>query len=230
MNFTWDIVLNAKRHGTEEQDLFFRPAKECSPWYEQSFPILNETRAEGPEIEYNPQYRFDAMFHDLLREDFTESPAFQEYLFDAVSHFLIQVDLHHGLTKRAFYVRCLLREMENGGFGPSIATHLQAVDPDRRERLSSLALTQLQTGSSLLLFRKAVVLLFPDALLYQERYEPKQLLLFIADQKDERLEHHTQLIEELFLPISHRLRVFWEHHFGVIGVEATMHTDNIEIY
>ena len=175
-------------------------------------------------------YRFDAMFHDLLREDFTESPLFQEYLFDAVSHFLVQVDLHHGLTKRAFYVRCLMREMESGGFGPSIAAHLQAVDLDKRERLSSLALTQLQTGSSLLLFRKAAVLLFPDALLYQERYEPKQMLLFIADKKDERLEHHTQLIEELFLPISHRLRVFWEHHFGVIGVEATMHTDDIEIY
>ena len=40
----------------------------------------------------------------------------------------------------------------------------------------------------------------------------------------------TQLIEELFLSISHRLRVFWEHHFGVIGVDATMYTDNIEIY
>ena len=123
-----------------------------------------------------------------------------------------------------------MREMENGGFGPSIAAHLQAVDLDKRERLSSLALTQLQTGSSLLLFRKAAVLLFPDALLYQERYEPKQLLLFIADKKDERLEHYSQLIEELFLPISHRLRVFWEHHFGVIGVESTMHTDHIEIY
>ena len=230
MNFTWDIVLNAKRHGTDESELFFRPAKDRSPWYEQAFPILNETRAEGPEIEYNPLYRFDAMFHDLLREDLTESPLFQEYFFDAVSHFLVQVDLHHGLTKRAFYVRCLMREMESGGFGPSIAAHLQAVDLDKRERLSSLALTQLQTGSSLLLFRKAAVLLFPDALLYQERYEPKQLLLFIADKKDERLEHHTQLIEELFLPINHRLRVFWEHHFGVIRVEATMHTDDIEIY
>lgn len=230
MNFTWDIVLNTKRHGTAESELFFRPAKDCSPWYEQSFPVLNETAAEGPEIEYNPLYRFDAIFHDLLREDFTESPIFQDYLFDAVSHFLVQVDLRHGLTRRTFYVRCLMREMESGGFGPSIAAHLQAVEPDKRERLSSLALTQLQTGSSLLLFRKAAVLLFPDALLYQERYEPKQLLIFIADKKDERLEHQIQLIEELFLPISHRLRVFWEHHFGVIGVDATMHTDNIEIY
>lgn len=230
MNFTWDIVLNAKRHGTDETGLFFRPAKDRSPWYEQSFSVLNETKAEGPDIEYNPLYRFDAMFHDLLRKDFTESPVFQDYLFDAVSHLLVQVDLHHGLTKRAFYVRRLMLEMEQGGFGPSIAAHLQAVDPDKRERLSSLALTQLQTGSSLLLFRKAVVLLFPDALLYQERYDPKQILLFIADKKDERLEHHTRLVEELFLPISHRLRVFWEHHFGVIGVDATMHTDNIEIY
>ena len=48
MNFTWDIVLNAKRHGTDESELFFRPAKDRSPWYEQAFPILNETRAEGP--------------------------------------------------------------------------------------------------------------------------------------------------------------------------------------
>lgn len=230
MNFTWDIVLNAKRHGTNESELFFRPAKDRSPWYEQSFSILNETTAEGPEIEYNPLYRFDAMFHDLLREDFTDSPTFQGYLFDAVSHVLVQVDLHHGLTKRSFYVRCLMREMEHGGFGPSIAVHLQAIDQDKRERLSSLALTQLQIGASLLLFRKAVVLLFPDALLYQERYDPKQLLLFIADKKNEQLEHHTQLIEELFLPISHRLRVFWEHHFGVIGIDATMYTDNIEIY
>ena len=230
MNFTWDIVLNAKRHGTDESELFFRPAKECSPWYEQAFPVLNETRAEGPEIAYNPLYRFDAIFHNLLRTDFTESPTFQEYLFDAVSHFLVQTDLHHGLSKRAFHVRRLMQEMENGSFGPSVATHLQAVDMDKRERLSSLVLTQLQTGSSLRLFRKAVTLLFPEALLYRERYEPKQLLLFLADKKDDRLEHHTKLIEELFLPISHRLRVFWQHHFGVIGVDATMRADSIEIY
>ena len=143
MNFTWDIVLNAKRHGTDESELFFRPAKDRSPWYEQAFPILNETRAEGPEIEYNPLYRFDAMFHDMLREDFTESPIFQEYLFDAVSHFLVQVDLHHGLTKRAFYVRCLMREMENGGFGPSIAAHLQAVDLDKVSPLHNSEPTSL---------------------------------------------------------------------------------------
>ena len=92
MNFIWDIVLNAKSHGTEEEELFFRPAKESSPWYEQSFPILNEDRAEGPEIEYNPLYRFDALFHDLMREDLDESPEFQAQLFDAVSHLLVQTD------------------------------------------------------------------------------------------------------------------------------------------
>lgn len=159
MNFIWDIVLNAKRHGTSESQLFFRPAKDRSPWYEQAFPILNEAQAKGPEIEYNPLYRFDSMFQNLLREDFTDLPAVQEYIFDAISHFLVYTDLHHGLTKRAFYTRCLLREMEGGGYGPSVAAHLQAIYPDKRERLAALALTQMQTGSSLLLFRKATVLL-----------------------------------------------------------------------
>ena len=230
MNFIWDIVLNAKQNGSSEENLFFRPAKDRSPWYEQAFPILNETKAEGPEIEYNPLYRFDSMFHDLLREDFTDLPTVQTYLFDAVSHYLVYTDLHHGLTKREFYVRCLMREMEGGGFGASIAAHLQAVNPEKRERLAALALVQIQVGSSLLLFRKATVLLFPDALLYQERYDTKQLLLFVAHKKDERMEHYIHLIEDLFLPISHRLRVFWEHHFGVIGVDITMHADNMEIY
>lgn len=230
MNFIWDIVLNAKQNGSSEENLFFRPAKDRSPWYEQAFPMLNETKAEGPEIEYNPLYRFDSMFHDLLREDFTDDPTAQAYLFDAVSHYLVYLDLHHGLTKREFYVRRLMREMETGGFGPSIAAHLQAVNPEKRERLAELALVQIQTGSSLVLFRKAVVLLFPDALLYQERKDPKQLLLFVAHKKNERLEHHMKLIEEMFLPISHRLRMFWEYHFGIIGVDITMYADNIEIY
>lgn len=230
MNFIWDIVLNAKRYGTEEQELFFCPAQESSPWYEQSFSILNEDKAKGPEIEYNPLYRFDALFHYLLKKDLDESPEFRSYLFDAVSHFLVQTDLHHGLSKREYYIRRLLREMEEGEYGSEVAQCIQFVDPDKRERLTALALTQLQTGSNLLLFRKAVLVLFPNALLYQERTDPKQILLYVGIPKTEALEHGVQLIEALFLPVCFRLRTFWAHHFGVVGINAVMKLDQIEIY
>lgn len=230
MNFIWDIVLNAKSHGTEEEELFFRPAKESSPWYEQSFPILNEDRAEGPEIEYNPLYRFDALFHDLLREDLDESPEFQAQLFDAVSHLLVQTDLHHGLSKREYYIRRLLKELEEGEYGPAVAQHIHSIAPEKRERLAALVLTQLQTGSNLLLFRRAVLVLFPNALLYQERTDLKRILLYVGAPKTEMLEQSVQLIETLFLPVCFRLRTFWSHHFGVVGVDAVMKLDQIEIY
>ena len=230
MNFIWDIVLNAKSHGTEEEELFFRPAKESSPWYEQSFPILNEDRAEGPEIEYNPLYRFDALFHDLLREDLDESPEFQAQLFDAVSHLLVQTALHHGLSKREYYIRRLLKELEEGEYGPAVAQHIHSIAPEKRERLAALVLTQLQTGSNLLLFRRAVFVLFPNALLYQERTDLKRILLYVGAPKTEMLEQSVQLIETLFLPVCFRLRTFWSHHFGVVGVDAVMKLDQIEIY
>ena len=230
MNFIWDIVLNAERHGTEEKELFFRPAKESSPWYEQSFPVLNEDRAEGPEIEYNPLYRFDALFHDLLREDTDGSPEFQDRLFDAVSHLLVQTDLRHGLSKREYYIRRLLRELEEGGYGPAVARHIRSTAPEKRERLAALALTQLQTGSNLLLFRRAVLVLFPNALLYQERTDLKRILLYVGAPRTELLEQGVQLIEALFLPVCFRLRTFWSHHFGVVGVDAVMELDRIEIY
>lgn len=230
MNFIWDIVLNAQKNGVSEQDLYFRPARECSPWYEQSFPALNESRAEGPEIFYNPLYRFDALFHSLLRDDFDESPEVQAHLFDAVSHFLVYTDLHHGLSKREYYTRRLLREMEEDGFGPSVSGYIREVEPEKRERLASLALTQFQTGSHLLLFRKATLVLLPDALLYQERPDPKRILLYVGQPRTDALEQGVRLIEALFLPIHFQLRVFWEHHFGVIGLDSVMKLDATEIY
>lgn len=230
MNFIWDIVLRAKKSDLTEQKLFFHPAQECSPWYEQSFPVLNEDTVEGPEIEYNPLYRFDALFHDLLREEFDELPEFRKYLFDAVSHLLVQIDLHHGLTKRDFYIQRLLCELESGRYGPSVAEHIRSIQKEKRNRLAALALTQIQTGSNLLLFRKAVLVLFPEAMLYQERYDAKKILLYVGMAKTEELEQSIQFIEEVFLPVSFHLRTFWEYHFGVVGVDAVMKIDQIEIY
>lgn len=229
MNYIWDIVLNARQNGLDESELFFRPAQECSPWYEQSFSVLNETQP-GTEIEYNPLYRFDRIFGELLRPDPEGSEEFREKLFDLVTHILVQTDLRHGLSKREYYARRMQTELETGAFGAFVAERMGSVPADKRQRLASLALTQLQTGSSLLLFRKAVKLLFPDALLYQERPTPKRLMLYVGQAKNDAREACAQLIEALFLPIDFELRVFWEHHFGVIGVDSVMALDQIELY
>ena len=53
MNYIWEILLRARANGVQDETLFFAQAKECSPWYEQSFPCLNEDRVTGPVVEIN---------------------------------------------------------------------------------------------------------------------------------------------------------------------------------
>ena len=42
MNFIWDIALRAKESGIKEEDLFFEQAEDYSPYYEQSFSVINQ--------------------------------------------------------------------------------------------------------------------------------------------------------------------------------------------
>lgn len=230
MNLIWDILLRARRGGKNDSDLFFRQAEWCSPWYEQSFVCLNQSEVEEDIVEINALYRFADIFQAFLHEDITDFPEFQSHLFDAAIHLLAEIDLHHGLSKREFYIRKLTLEILEGAFGPSAAEHFGAVPADRQDRMAALVLSQLQTGASLVIFRKAVLVQFPDAMIYQVRADPKQILLYVGVAESKRLGLSAAFLQEMFLPVSYRLRIFWAHHFGVIGVDATMHMDGIEIY
>ena len=66
MNYIWEILLRARAQGLSDNELFFAQAEDCSPWYEQSFPCLNEDTVTGPVVEINSLYRFSEIFQDLL--------------------------------------------------------------------------------------------------------------------------------------------------------------------
>lgn len=230
MNFTWDIILNAEKNGIPEKKLFFRQAKSCSPCYEQSFPCLNQSKVEDKTVEINSLFRFAPIFQEILRKDQEDFPEFREYLLDIIIHFLSNMDLRHGLSKREFYIRKLSNEILSGGFGENAAECYQSIPADFRNRLATLVLTQFQTGSSLLLFRKSVRILFPEALFYQLKAEARQTLLYIGRPRTQQRENALKFAVEMFLPVNCRIRVFWGFHFGVVGVGETMRVDEIAIY
>ena len=58
MNFIWDIALRAKESGIKEEDLFFEQAEDYSPYYEQSFSVINQDVVRKKRIEINALYRF----------------------------------------------------------------------------------------------------------------------------------------------------------------------------
>ena len=230
MNFLWDIALNAQRQGRKEEELFFKQAKEFSPFYEQSFSSINETEVTHGEIELNLLLRFATIFQELLAVEDKEYPQFDDYLTDAALHTILYTDLRHGLSKRDTYIRKIRQELEEGIFGRETAEIFKGIPTGKRNRLATLVLTQLQTGSSLMTFRRSMLVLFPDAIIYQVRADRKKLLLYLKENRTESDERMLQFVQNMFLPVSYDLRVFWKYHFGIIGVDAAMKIDEIAIY
>lgn len=230
MNFLWDIALRAKQQGISEMELFFCQAKEYSPFYEQSFPCLNESRIQSDIIELNLLYRFADIFQELLAVEEEETAQFQKYFIDAALHLILHTDLHHGLTKRDVYIHRLLEELEDGTFWRKASDEFRVIPIEKRNRIATLVFNQIQTGSSLMTFRRALLVLFPDAILYQIRAERKKLLLYLSENKSEDGERMLLFIQDMFLPVSYDLRVFWKYHFGIVGVDDAMHIDEIALY
>lgn len=230
MNFLWDIVLRAQSCGKKEEDLFFLQAQEYSPFYEQSFSSINEDSVEDNEIELNLLYRFADIFQEALAENGEGLQEFKKYFIDTVLHILLYTDLRHGLSIREIYIRRLTEELLDGSFWEAGAKEFQLIPPLKQKRLATLVLSQMQTGSSLLIFRRSVLILFPDAILYQVKEDRKKLLLYLMDKPEDYKKRLIQFVQDMFLPLSYNIRIFWEYHFGIIGVEGTMGIDELAIY
>ncbi len=230
MNFLWDIVLRAQSCNRREEELFFVQAEEYSPFYEQAFDYINEDCVYSNEIELNLLYRFADIFQDILAEDGRELQEFKKYMIDVVLHILLYTDLRHGLSIREIYIRKLTEELLDGTFWREGAKVFRLISPQKQNRLATLVLSQMQTGSSLLIFRRAVLILFPDAILYQVKADRKKLLLYLQDKPEDYKKRMIQFAQDMFLPLSYNIRIFWEYHFGIIGVEGTMNIDELAIY
>ncbi len=230
VNFIWDIALRAQAQGKEERELFFCQAREYSPFYEQAFSCLNETQVPEGRIELNLFARFAGIFQDLLAWEEEEPSIFGEYLTDAVLHALLYTDLRRGLSGRDIYIRKIRQELEQGVFWKEAAEVFREMPIESRNRLAALTLVQMQTGSSLMLFRRGIKVLFPEAILYQIKEDRKKILLYLVGGKTRQREENLRFAQDMFLPINYELRVFWQYHFGIIGVDDAMRLDEIAIY
>lgn len=238
MNFFWDIVLQAQEQGKQEEDLFFTQANEYSPFLEQSFSCINETKIDDEVIELNLLFRFANVFQEILSPQLQEHLAeadrnfseFRIYFIDAALHTLLYTDLRAGLTKRDVYIKKLTEELLGGAFWKAAAPKFAKIGRPEQNRLAALVLTQMQTGSSLHIFKRGVLVLFPQARLYQLRDRQEQLLLYLEQNPSDADRQSLQFVQDMFLPIRYELRVFWRYHFGVIGIDDAMKIDEIALY
>lgn len=113
------------KNGIREADLRYEVAEVRSPYLEVSFYDLNTQTVEQTAVEVNPFYRFFDIFSGVLDINQKEYGKTKEIFVDAVFHYLALTDLRMGMSRKDYYFKFLVEELESGQFGRKAKAAIQ---------------------------------------------------------------------------------------------------------
>lgn len=229
MSYIWEVLMEARKAGVPKKDIRFLMAERYSPYTELSNKCINAGNFER-DVEINPYYRFYEIFKDLFHADYREDKEFRDTLFDIAVHFLAEIDRMRGMNKKEYYIRFILREIEAGEFGSRMRDRFRLFKEEEKELLALNILRLYETGGMLCPLEASVRGIFKKSLLYQNSKAKNELIFYIDRERSETEEAKLEFIQEMFLPVTFRTQVYWNDHFGIIGVDETMEIGNIAIY
>ncbi len=235
MRYLWEALLAAEAERIPEENLRFIHAPLGSGYMELSLPCLNQTwledggQREDVSIGVNTYYRFYDIFHDVFPPDSIDFPALRESLTNLSLHMLAQNDIRRGMTKEDYHKRLLTKEIMEGGFGETARRVFLDMSRKDQEMLLGGWLNSFRVGSTLSVFLDMILSLVADSIVYHSNEYPDEVLIYTGLRKERKLEQRIRFLIDTFLDIRYRVEIFYEHHFGIIGVEETMRIDEIAI-
>ena len=79
-------------------------------------------------------------------------------------------------------------------------------------------------------FKKAVKQIFKDSLIYDKLTSDTNIVVYLNYPKNIENQTKIKFIKEMFLPLGIEIDLFWEKHFGVLGVDITMQIGEIAVF
>lgn len=228
MNYLWEVMLELKKKGVAEKSIRFQMPREFSAYMELSGSYLNQREIEAGEvIEVNPYYRFYNIFKDFFQPDQTEFPKLKESLYHLIFHQLIQNDAVSGMTREEYHKKLLFRDLTEHAFGTWAREAADLFCRDEREILLSGLLKQYETGSSLDMFEGMMEALIPNNIVYHSKQNPYEILIYIGQKKGKEIVKKMDFLIKMFVELPYYVDIYYEYHFGIIGMEETMEMDEI---
>ncbi len=230
MNYIWDVALKAQEQGVPLKDIVFRPARPATPYTEIAFSDINQRELTNPVIEVNAMYRFNDIFKSLLDLEYVDDTEFKEVLFDALMHYLVGVDLRQGLCRWDYYQKFLKQDFGDGKFGAGYKEMFDSYDRQQARYLSAYLTGQYQAGSSLFYLRAMIKALYPQSIVYLNEDKELELLIYIGKKESPELRRQVECLCDAFVPFEYSIHLFWDKHFGIIGIDETMVPDEIVLF
>lgn len=230
MNYAWEAVLQAEKHNRERDDLRFVEASNPSPYIEVSVMDLNQESPEEDRVEINPLYRLEDAFGALFDRNITGMEQTRELFFDVCMHYIVQLDLREGLSKEDYYCKLIEDDIRQGKYGALAGQRFSLFDKAEQKVILRSYLQLLRTGNYLEEFRKAIIRLYAHAFIYENNESAYELLVYLGVKETGQERNRAAFLRDMFLPMQETVHWFYEHHFGIIGVDETMMADEMVIF
>jgi hypothetical protein len=228
MNYIWDILLKADEQSIPREDIKFVQADICSPYMEIAFNDINSTSLpEDNIVEVNECYRFYEIFKDLFNINVQESKELRGILLDILLHYLGELDFKAGLCKTEFYKVFLMRDIVNGVFGDQLTKNINCFEKEELDVFLNGLITLYKTGVSLELFNKILRKIFKNSIVYSNKEQSKCIYVYLDEVKTKDNEKKLEAILDTFLSIEMKLFIFFDKHFGILGLDNTMKNGEI---
>jgi len=231
MRYIWQILLNGQEQNIDEKDISFKPTTSANPYTEVSLENINQKLLDGKPIEVNAYYRLGYVYDRLLEENIFENDAsLRELLFDVLTHGLAWIDMRAGLCLHEYYGLFLKEDLIEGRFGKRYRSILEIFPHDKIRYVIDAMVALYQNGPSFNLLETVFRGLYKYSILYLDIRKQRELLIYIGQKKTPQLERQVEFLTALFVPFDDIVHLFWDKHFGIIGVDETMQIGEFEIY
>ncbi len=230
MNYLWEAIIRAREQGIDFHKTDIVSAAVFSPYMELSFEEVNKAEmVEGEQVEINPYYRFNSIFKNMFLPDNDDYPELKKELFNILMHSIGANDVRMGMTLEEYYKKFLRKDIEQGVFGNVPAEGIKLFDERDIGYLLNGLLRLYRTGTALKLFQEMAVTLLDDCIVYAKNKNPNEILMYVGMKKTKENVKRVQTVIQLFAGLHYQIEVYYEYHFGILGVDATMKMDGIAL-
>lgn len=209
------------------EDSRFIQAISYSPYTEFS-SSWKEVKGRIQELTINGFYRYDKVMQPLFTNE-TVSKEVKDRLFDIYMHYLVELEYRNGVTDREKEIHAYMTELQDGFYGEEVRATYFTLTSKEQYTIAYLLMKQSNTRESIQKYSTGIVELLENGIVYKNRYNEKQLLIYVNNKKNEHDLNKIQMVDELFKPLEYETQVFWDNHFGVINEKQTMMIDEIEL-
>lgn len=177
-------------------------------WREESFYF----------VDVNPYVRFSKMFESLLTPDDLGYTAFTSAFSDILMHLLADLDLYTGQTRQEFFLSFLLANLETGSMGG--AEEWNYFSKEEKKKIALQLFVFYQTSDWFSCLHTLLQQLLP--MCGMEVKAKEELLFYLKQDREEKIEAKLKYCIRLFLPVSFSYQIHWNYTYGVIGYGETM--------